>query len=278
MVRTTTSGERPPQPVLGSFHSLLPLVEISFVSVPAGRGQDHLELRKHPAPPTAPPAPHGARRSRFHPRRSPHTHPELGALRPAPHGLRHGDHGPYRPQRTGSLPTAIPLTSSRWPRLPHTAPHLTAAHRPPSKKPHPLTCSAPSPTWALPPAGLPIPLSSPPTQGWAPLGDQPDTCFPDKRPPCRSPTLTPRGCPETREVVLGVQETPVPSLQPEEGQVLTRGPREPSPCPGPAAQPLGRRPPGGAEGRQAGEGPGGPGQGEVGSMLSLGSQSWLLQA
>ena len=54
MVSTTTSGERPPQPVLGSFHSLLPLVEISFVSVPAGRGQDHLELRKHPAPPPLP--------------------------------------------------------------------------------------------------------------------------------------------------------------------------------------------------------------------------------
>lgn len=56
MVSTTTSGERPPQPVLGSFHLLLPLVEISFVSVPAGRGQDHLELRKHPAPPS--PHPH----------------------------------------------------------------------------------------------------------------------------------------------------------------------------------------------------------------------------
>lgn len=57
MVSTTPSGERPPQPVLGSFHSLLPLVEISFVSVPAGRGQDHLELRKHPAPPPPLPQP-----------------------------------------------------------------------------------------------------------------------------------------------------------------------------------------------------------------------------
>ena len=54
MLSTTPSGERPPQPVLGSSHSLLPLVEISFVSVPAGRGQDHLELRKHPAPPPRP--------------------------------------------------------------------------------------------------------------------------------------------------------------------------------------------------------------------------------
>lgn len=44
---------RPPRPVLGSFHSLLPLVEISFVSVPAARGLDHLELCKHPCP--APP-------------------------------------------------------------------------------------------------------------------------------------------------------------------------------------------------------------------------------
>lgn len=41
---------RPPRPVLGSFHSLLPLVEISFVSVPAARGLDHLELCKHPCP------------------------------------------------------------------------------------------------------------------------------------------------------------------------------------------------------------------------------------
>lgn len=44
---------RPPRPVLGSFHLLLPLVEISFVSVPAARGLDHLELCKHPRP--APP-------------------------------------------------------------------------------------------------------------------------------------------------------------------------------------------------------------------------------
>lgn len=57
MLSTTPSGERPPQPVLGSSHSLLPLVEISFVSVPAGRGQDHLELRKHPAPPPPLPQP-----------------------------------------------------------------------------------------------------------------------------------------------------------------------------------------------------------------------------
>lgn len=41
---------RPPWPVLGSFHLLLPLVEISFVSVPAAQGLDHLELCKHPYP------------------------------------------------------------------------------------------------------------------------------------------------------------------------------------------------------------------------------------
>lgn len=60
MVSTTTSGERPPQPVLGSFHLLLPLVEISFVSVSfcgARAGPPGAPQTPHPAHPTPPRGP-----------------------------------------------------------------------------------------------------------------------------------------------------------------------------------------------------------------------------
>lgn len=96
---------RPPRPVLGSFHSLLPLVEISFVSVPAARGLDHLELCKHPCP-----APLPLVQASLSPAQAPIRLITQEPLRPSPTGTK--SHPPLRNTlyRVRSTPTPPPHT------------------------------------------------------------------------------------------------------------------------------------------------------------------------
>jgi hypothetical protein len=146
---------RPPRPVLGSFHLLLPLVQISFVSVPAGRGPDHLELCKHPCPILQAPRPSYPSQVS----RGPDQTQNSGTAQPLPcpvpswlpvasssvHwlpkdwvpsllGLVPSSQGPC-------LPESPPPHSCLWPSL---KPHSWAATPTPNLAPLPLLCPCPS--------------------------------------------------------------------------------------------------------------------------------------
>lgn len=219
VVSTTPSGERPPQPVLGSFHSLLPLVEISFVSVPAGRGQDHLELRKHPAPPR--PAPPPAR-----------SGPGLGThsgrhLAPAP---------PLGRPLSAVAPRAASLAQSLGPLCCDPSRVLLLASlrscRPPSRCPPNLTealsrgaCQPRSQSWPCPssaPSLLPAQALDP---SWGPI-----RCL--VLIDCSCPADPhPWGGGKTRLVFLGVQVTPPSLLVHPHCQRKPKVPPPPSPQP-----------------------------------------------
>lgn len=193
---------RPPRPVLGSFHLLLPLVEISFVSVPAARGLDHLELCKHPCP-----APHQPQAS-LAPAEAP---VRLSSGWPQPLSARCQVPSTFQEHPVQSPPrsTGIQSMSSQRPHpskslLPHGCSW-------PSMKPPSLICS-PISNWllrftlcpSLPPQGLAL----------HPSWDYVDT---DLRIHIHSHfSLAPSVCncqrPEPGSEVEGVKVTPIPFL------------------------------------------------------------------